>query len=153
MPAPAILLPRYQELSHCYQLCWVPQQLWQRLESVSADMALVGSLETQDLLGAPPSRYGVALLGLACLTFDCRCFSSNNLYTTFKIVLYMGLVMFGIYSIEHVSAYIFLRAHLPLLLSYYLQVVCFSTCQMFVLPWQPSEAFGSPGGKDAGPNS
>ena len=65
----------------------------------------------------------------------------------------MGLVMFGIYSIEHVSAYIFLRAHLPLLLSYYLQVVCFSTCQMFVLPWQPSEAFGSPGGKDAGPNS
>ena len=26
-----------EELSHCYRLCWVPQQLWQRLESPSAE--------------------------------------------------------------------------------------------------------------------
>ena len=26
-----------EELSHCYRLCWVPQQLWQRLESVPAE--------------------------------------------------------------------------------------------------------------------
>lgn len=26
-----------EELSHCYRLCWVPQQLWQRLESAPAE--------------------------------------------------------------------------------------------------------------------
>ena len=130
MPAPAILLPRYQELSHCYRLCWVPQQLWQRLESVSADMALVGSLETQDLFGAPPSRYGVALLGLACLTFDCRCFSSNNLYTTFKI----ACTLHGFGNVWYIQHWTCFSIHFPPRPLTPTTILLLASCLFFDLP-------------------
>lgn len=36
----SLRLRQSQELSHCYRLCWVPQQLWQRLESAQDDQFL-----------------------------------------------------------------------------------------------------------------
>lgn len=36
-----------EELSHCYRLCWVPQQLWQRLESVPAEANMLTACKFQ----------------------------------------------------------------------------------------------------------
>ncbi|CAK9090650.1 unnamed protein product [Durusdinium trenchii] len=36
----SLRLRQSQELSHCYRLCWVPLQLWQRLESADEDQFL-----------------------------------------------------------------------------------------------------------------
>lgn len=36
-----------EELSHCYRLCWVPQQLWQRLESASAEANMLTACRFQ----------------------------------------------------------------------------------------------------------